>query len=91
MGWAVFTIWCVLATVVATWAGFSVKGRPLTGFLLGIVLGWIGVVILALLPPTAEKQVQRRMREAAIADEARRRQLGHEPWTGGEARQQRET
>jgi uncharacterized membrane protein YeaQ/YmgE (transglycosylase-associated protein family) len=82
MGWTVFIVWCVIATAVATWIGFSVKGRPLTGFLLGILLGWIGVLVTALLPPTAEKRVQRRLRDDAISFEAQRRQMGHQPWTG---------
>ena len=82
MGWAVFIVWVVVATAVASYIGFSVKGRPLTGFLLGIFLGWLGVIIIALLPKTAEKKVQYRVRDAAIDAEAQRRQLGYEPWTG---------
>ena len=38
---------------VATSIGKS-RGRQLLGFLLGIVLGWIGVIIIAVLEPTAE-------------------------------------
>ena len=81
MGYVVFFIWCVLATATASWIGWKVKGRPLTGFLLGIVLGWIGVLIIALLPPTAEKRVQRRLRDGAVELEAQRRRAGLEPWT----------
>lgn len=81
MGWVVFFIWCVLATVTATLIGFNVKGRPLTGFLLGIFLGWVGVLVIALLPKTAEKKVQYAMRDRAIALEAERRRAGAEPWT----------
>ena len=85
MGWVVLIVWLVIPTAVGSWIGFSVKGRPLTGFLLGIFLGWIGVGILALLPKTAEKQVQYRLRDDAITSEAQRRKRGYEPWTGGPA------
>lgn len=81
MGWVVFFIWVVIATAVASWIGYSVKGRSLTGFLLGIFLGWVGVLIIAVLPPTAEKKVQRGVRDTAIADEIARRRAGAEPWT----------
>jgi uncharacterized membrane protein YeaQ/YmgE (transglycosylase-associated protein family) len=81
MGWAIFIIWCVLATVVASWIGYSVKGRPLTGFLLGIALGWVGVLVIALVPPTAEKRVQRRLRDDAVTLEVQRRKMGAEPWS----------
>ena len=80
MGWALFIIWVVVATGTASWIGYKVKGRTLTGFLLGIFLGWIGVLITALLPPTAEKRVQRSMRDTAVAEEAARRQAGYQPW-----------
>lgn len=83
MGWVVLIVWLVIPAALGSWIGFSVKGRPLTGFLLGIFLGWIGVAILALLPKTAEKKVQYQIRDAAITTEAQRRQMGYEPWTGG--------
>jgi hypothetical protein len=83
MGWVVFSIWVFVAAGVGAWIGYSVKGRPLTGFLLGIFLGWIGVLIIALVPPTAEKKVQRRLRDDAIENEVQRRKQGAEPWTVG--------
>lgn len=80
MGWFIFFLWCVAAAATGAWVGWKVKGRPLTGFVLGVFLGWVGVGITALLPPTAEMRVQRRLRDDAINAEARRRQMGHQPW-----------
>jgi hypothetical protein len=80
MGWVIVAFW-VAATAVASWIGWSVKGRPLTGFLLGIFLGWLGVIITAFLPLTAEKRVQRQVRDTGVAEEAARRRAGLEPWS----------
>lgn len=66
----VFLIWTVTAVIVAVLIG-SRKGRPLTSFLLGIFLGWIGVIIIALVPPTREKLVQRERERLEIEREAR--------------------
>lgn len=90
MGWAVFIIWVVVATAVASYIGWKVKGRPLTGFLLGIFLGWVGVLITALLPLTDEKRVERKMMADVIAYEAQRRLAGAPPWTS-DLPQQRST
>jgi hypothetical protein len=91
MGWVVFGVWVVVATAVASWIGFSVKGRPLTGFLLGIFLGWLGVAIISLLPRTAEKKVEKAMSERAIREEAERRYVrgpqGYQSWSGPPAPQ----
>jgi hypothetical protein len=46
------------------------KGRPLAGFLLGLLLGWIGVIIIAVLPPTRDMQVQRERERLQIQREA---------------------
>ena len=81
MGWVVFIIWVVIAPAVASWIGYRVKGRSLTGFLLGIFLGWLGVLIIALLPPTAEMRVRRGVRDEVIAEEVTRRRMGADPWT----------
>jgi hypothetical protein len=78
-------IWCAAAAAVAWWIGHGAKGRPLTGLLLGLLLGWIGVLVTALLPPTAEKRVQRRLRDDAVAAEAARRRMlsgQPQPWPG---------
>jgi uncharacterized membrane protein YeaQ/YmgE (transglycosylase-associated protein family) len=81
MGWAIIIIWVAIPAAVGPWIGLRVKGRPLTGFLLGIFLGWIGVLITALLPPTAEMRVRNRIRDAGVAEEADRRRAGAEPWS----------
>jgi len=46
------------------------KGRPGTGFLLGLFLGWIGVAIIALTPATHDMQVQRERHRLQIQREA---------------------
>lgn len=81
-GWTLFVFW-VASWAVGAWIGYRYKGRPLTGFLLAVVLSWLGVAITALLPRTAEAEVQHRMRRGAIDAEVARRQAGAEPWTGG--------
>jgi len=55
-------------------AAFSIgkrKGRPWTGFLLGLLLGWIGVVIIAVTPATRAARVQRERERLEIQREAR--------------------
>lgn len=81
MGWAIVIIWVAIPAVAGTWIGLRAKGRPLTGFLLGIFLGWIGVLVTALLPPTAEMRVRNRIRDTGVAEEADRRRAGLEPWS----------
>lgn len=66
-----FLIWAVTGIIVATAIGSRRKGRPLTGFLLGLILGWIGVIIIALIPPTRAKLVQRERERLEIEREAR--------------------
>jgi hypothetical protein len=66
-----FLVWAVTGAVIATAIGNWRKGRPLTGFLLGLFLGWIGVIIIALMPPTREKRVQRERERLEIEREAR--------------------
>lgn len=55
---AVVMILMVLVFWVAPiWIAASLgksRGRYLLGFVLGIALGWIGVIIIAILEPTAE-------------------------------------
>jgi hypothetical protein len=34
----------------------NAKGQPLLGWLLGLVLGWIGVIIMLIVPPSLEAQ-----------------------------------
>jgi predicted membrane channel-forming protein YqfA (hemolysin III family) len=63
-------IWVVAAAVVATIIG-SRKGRPWTGFLLGLLLGWIGVIIIAVTSPTRARRVERERERLQIQREAR--------------------
>jgi hypothetical protein len=65
-----FLIWAVTATVAATFIGRH-KGRTWTGFVLGLILGWVGVIIIAVIRPTREKLVQRERERLAIQQEAR--------------------
>lgn len=53
MGAALWLVGIVVATVI----GMN-KGRTLAGVLLGAVLGLIGVVIIALIPATADHRRQ---------------------------------
>lgn len=63
-------IWEVTAVVAAVFISDR-KGRKWAGWLLAVVLGWIGVIILAFVPPTREKLVQRERERQQIRDEAR--------------------
>jgi predicted membrane channel-forming protein YqfA (hemolysin III family) len=65
----ILLIWVVAATVVATIIG-NRKGRPWTGFILGLLLGWIGVIIIAVTPPTYAMRVQRERERQRIQREA---------------------
>ena len=46
--------WFVMWTVVGSMVGWS-KGRTMDGALLGLFLSFIGVIIIALQPPTPHK------------------------------------
>jgi len=65
----ILLIWVVAAIFVAGAIG-NRKGRPGTGFLLGLFLGWIGVIIIACIPPTREMLVQRERERQQIQREA---------------------
>ncbi len=64
-------IW-VAGVIVGALVGGS-KGRAWTGAALGLVLGWLGVVIVALMPKTAERQIAEERQRRAVEREARRR------------------
>lgn len=64
-------IWVITGVVVATAIGNRRKGRPWLGFLLGLFFGWIGVIIIAFIPPTRAKLVQRERERLEIEREAR--------------------
>lgn len=66
----ILLIWALGGIIAATIAG-SRKGRPWTGFLLGLFLGWIGVVVIAVTPPTRARLVQRERERLQIEREAR--------------------
>jgi hypothetical protein len=59
-----------LTAIFAASAIGNRKGRPGTGFLLGLLLGWIGVIIIAVIPPTHDMQVQRERERLQIQREA---------------------
>jgi predicted membrane channel-forming protein YqfA (hemolysin III family) len=65
----ILLIWAVAAAVVAYHIG-NRKGRPGTGLLLGLLLGWIGVIIIAFVPPTHDALVQRERERLQIQREA---------------------
>jgi predicted membrane protein len=46
---ALLLLWAVSATITAAILGRR-KRRPWTGFLLGLILGWIGVIVIAVVP-----------------------------------------
>ena len=65
----ILIVWVIGAIFAAGTIG-NHKGRPGTGFLLGLFLGWIGVVIIALIPPTHDMLVQRERERLQIQREA---------------------
>ncbi len=66
----ILLIWELGAIAAASIIGGR-KGRRWTGFLLGLVLGWIGVIIIAFTSPTHEKLVQRERERLQVEREAR--------------------
>ena len=66
----VLLVW-VLAAMLAGSAIGTRKGRPAAGFLLGLLLGWIGVIIIAATPPTRDMLVRRERERQQIQREAR--------------------
>jgi MFS family permease len=65
----ILLVWVVGAIFAAGTIG-NRRGRPGTGFLLGLFLGWIGVIIIAFIPPTRDVQVQRERERLQIQREA---------------------
>jgi hypothetical protein len=65
----ILLIW-VLAGIFAASAIGNRKGRPGAGFLLGLFLGWIGVIIIAVIPPTRGELVRRERERQQIQREA---------------------
>lgn len=65
----ILLVWVVAAIFAASAIG-NRKGRPAAGFLLGLFLGWIGVIVIALIPPTRDALVQRERERQQIQREA---------------------
>lgn len=70
----IIAIWVVASIIVGTLVG-SHKGRGGTGFVLALLLGWIGVIIVACLSPSPDEQVRRMQQQMFIQQEAQRRML----------------
>jgi NhaP-type Na+/H+ or K+/H+ antiporter len=60
----------LLTGAIAAEAVARRKGRAGGGFALGLLLGWIGVAIIAFMPPTRDMQVQRERERQQIRREA---------------------
>jgi hypothetical protein len=67
---AVWVIWTITAVITAMLIGDR-KGRHWAGLVLGLLLGWLGVIIIALVPPTHEKLVEREKERLRVEREAR--------------------
>ena len=65
----ILLLWVGAAIGAATVIGRR-KGRPWTGFLLGLVLGWIGVIVIAVIPPTHDALVLRERKRLQVQREA---------------------
>lgn len=65
----ILLVW-VLGGIFAASAIGNRKGRPAAGFLLGLFLGWVGVIIIAVTPPTRDMLVQRERERQQIQREA---------------------
>lgn len=66
----VFLLVWVVGAIFAAGAIGNRKGRPGTGFLLGLFLGWIGVIIIAVTPPTRDMLILRERERQQIQREA---------------------
>jgi hypothetical protein len=68
---ALIIISWVLAAIVAARIGSRIKGRPTLGLLLGLFLSWIGVIIIAVWPPSHDMLVLREEERLQVQREAR--------------------
>ena len=67
----ILLIWVLGAIIAAILTGRR-KGRPWTGFVLGLILGWVGVAVIACIPRTHEMRVRRERERQQIQREAAR-------------------
>jgi MFS family permease len=74
----ILLVW-VVGAIFAAGAIGNRKGRSGTGFLLGLFLGWIGVIIIAFIPPTREMLVLRERERQQIQREATESMRGQSP------------
>jgi hypothetical protein len=74
----ILLVW-VVGAIFAAGAIGNRKGRPGTGFLLGLFLGWIGVIIIAVTPPTRDMLVLRERERLQIQREAAESMGGQSP------------
>ena len=68
---ALIIIAWVVAAIVAARIGSRVKGRPTLGLILGLLLSWVGVVIIAVWPPSHDMLVLREEERLRVQREAR--------------------
>ncbi len=68
---ALIIISWIIAVIVAARIGSRLKGRPNLGIILGLFLSWIGVIIIAVMPPTHDMRVLREEERLQIQREAR--------------------
>ena len=68
---ALIIISWILAVIVAARIGSRLKGRPNLGIILGLLLSWIGVIIIAVVPPTHDMLVLREEKRLQVQREAR--------------------
>jgi hypothetical protein len=72
---AFFVVSTIASTIVGSIVGDS-KGRGWPGTLLGFLLGWIGVIIIACMSPTDAKRIERMQRDMQLQYVAQQRMLG---------------
>jgi hypothetical protein len=65
-------IWSEIFSVIAGTMVGKRKGTPVGGFVLGLVLSWVGVIIVACVRPSREELVRREVERQSIKAEARR-------------------
>lgn len=69
----------IVMAIVCGIAGFRIgtyKGHPIAGLILGLLLGLIGVGIIAIVPQTGAARVERAERRMRAEQEAARRLRG---------------